>query len=73
MVDEIQALFCGDLFAQPGAGNLPIVESDIFGPSEAMRADGLPRARTHYGTRAPEACGIATPSPCLYARIRVDR
>jgi hypothetical protein len=38
MVDGIQALLCGDLFAQPGADHPPLVESDILGPSEAMRA-----------------------------------
>jgi flavorubredoxin len=38
MVDGIQALLCGDLFTQPGADNPPIVERDILGPSEAMRA-----------------------------------
>jgi flavorubredoxin len=30
-------LFCGDLFTQPGADHAPLVESDILGPSEAMR------------------------------------
>jgi flavorubredoxin len=30
-------LLCGDLFTQPGA-DLPPVQSDILGPSEAMRA-----------------------------------
>ena len=30
-------LFCGDLFTQPGAEHEPIIESDILGPSEAMR------------------------------------
>ena len=38
MVDGIQALLCGDLFTQPGADHPPLVESDILGPSEAMRA-----------------------------------
>ncbi|MEX2123271.1 MAG: hypothetical protein WD795_05230 [Woeseia sp.] len=38
MVDGIDALLCGDLFTQPGADHPPIVESDILGPSEAMRA-----------------------------------
>ncbi|HEX8143925.1 MAG TPA: hypothetical protein VF553_15105 [Pyrinomonadaceae bacterium] len=32
-------LFCGDLFTQPGAGETPITESDILGPSEAFRAE----------------------------------
>lgn len=31
-------LLCGDLFTQPGAEHPPLVESDILGPSEAMRA-----------------------------------
>jgi len=38
MVDDIQALLCGDLFTQPGAVHPPIIEDDILGPSEAMRA-----------------------------------
>jgi len=32
-----RTLFCGELFTQPGAEHEPIVESDILGPSEAMR------------------------------------
>lgn len=31
-------LLCGDLFTQPGAVHDPLVEGDILGPSEAMRA-----------------------------------
>jgi flavorubredoxin len=38
MIDGLEALLCGDLFTQPGAEHPPIVESDILGPSEAMRA-----------------------------------
>ncbi|MBL8421645.1 MAG: hypothetical protein JNK92_13545 [Dechloromonas sp.] len=38
MVDGLQALLCGDLFTQPGAVHPPIIEGDILGPSEAMRA-----------------------------------
>lgn len=30
-------LFCGDLFTQPGTGDVPITEGDILGPSETMR------------------------------------
>jgi flavorubredoxin len=30
-------LLCGDLFTQPGAGDQPIIESDIFAPSESVR------------------------------------
>jgi flavorubredoxin len=31
------ALFCGDLFTQPGTGGEPLTEEDILGPSEAFR------------------------------------
>jgi flavorubredoxin len=31
-------LLCGDLFTQGGAQHAPVTESDILGPSEAMRA-----------------------------------
>jgi len=33
-----RTLFCGDLFTQPGHRHAPLVEGDILGPSEAMRA-----------------------------------
>jgi flavorubredoxin len=29
--------FCGDLFTQPGAGEVPLTEADILAPSEAFR------------------------------------
>jgi len=32
-----RTLLCGDLFTQPGAGQTPLIESDILGPSEAFR------------------------------------
>jgi flavorubredoxin len=32
-----KTLLCGDLFTQPGANGAPLTESDIIGPSEAMR------------------------------------
>lgn len=35
--ESTRTLFCGDLFTQPGAEHEPIVETDILGPSEAMR------------------------------------
>jgi len=31
-------LFCGDLFTQPGSKPAPVTESDILGPSEALRS-----------------------------------
>jgi len=36
--ESTRTLFCGDLFTQPGAEHEPIVETDILGPSEAMRS-----------------------------------
>jgi flavorubredoxin len=35
--ETTKTLLCGDLFTQPGAGGPPVTESDIIGPSEAMR------------------------------------
>ena len=38
MMDTVtRTFFCGDLFTQGGAGELPVTESDILGPSEAFR------------------------------------
>lgn len=36
--DHSRTLFCGDLFTQAGAEHPPVTESEILGPSEAMRA-----------------------------------
>ncbi len=35
--EQTKTLLCGDLFTQPGAGMVPVTESDILGPSETMR------------------------------------
>lgn len=37
MEETTRTLLCGDLFTQPGTGEAPLIESDILGPSEAMR------------------------------------
>jgi flavorubredoxin len=37
MEERTKTLLCGDLFTQPGAGERPLVESDILGPSEEFR------------------------------------
>ena len=38
LADESTAtLFCGDLFTQPGRGEIALTTSDILGPSEAFR------------------------------------
>ena len=36
--ETTRTLLCGDLFTQGGADHVPVTESDILGPSEAMRA-----------------------------------
>jgi flavorubredoxin len=33
-----RVLLCGDLFTQPGLGEVPCTEGDVLGPSEAFRA-----------------------------------
>jgi len=37
METETRTLLCGDLFTQPGTGEVALTESDILGPSEAFR------------------------------------
>ena len=37
MEERTRTLLCGDLFTQGGAGQPPLTESDILGPSEAFR------------------------------------
>lgn len=41
--EHTRTLLCGDLFSQPGDDVVPVTESDIFAPSEVMRA-GFPFA-----------------------------
>lgn len=36
--EQTRTLFCGDLFTQPGSQVAPLTETDILGPSEALRA-----------------------------------
>lgn len=36
---KTQTLLCGDLFTQPGTGDVPLTESDILMPSEAFRRE----------------------------------
>ncbi len=38
METATRTFLCGDLFTQPGAGDTPLTEADILGPSEAFRA-----------------------------------
>jgi flavorubredoxin len=34
-----RTFLCGDIFTQPGAGEIPLTESDILAPSEAFRRE----------------------------------
>jgi flavorubredoxin len=36
--ENTRTLLCGDLFTQPGPGELPLIEDDILEPSESFRA-----------------------------------
>lgn len=47
-----RTFFCGDLFTQGGAGEVPLTESDILGPSEAFRAP------MDYFAHAPQSGAI---------------
>jgi hypothetical protein len=38
MEERTRTFLCGDLFTQGGAGEVPLTEDDILGPSEAFRA-----------------------------------
>lgn len=58
-------LFCGDIFTQAGADHEPVTESDVLGPSEAMRG-----AMDYYSN--PRAAGallehLASMEPALLA------
>ena len=37
MEERTGTLLCGDLFTQPGGGEVPLTDGDILGPSEAFR------------------------------------
>ena len=63
MVDGIQALLCGDLFTQPGAVHPPIIEDDILGPSEAMRA------QMDYYAHGPNTAAILQKLAALQPQI----
>jgi flavorubredoxin len=52
MDTRTRTFFCGDLFTQGGSGEVPLTESDIFGPSEAFRAP------MDYYAHAPQSGAI---------------
>jgi len=47
-----RTFFCGDLFTQGGAGEVPITESDILGPSEEFRKS------MDYFAHAPQTSAV---------------
>ena len=53
MMDTLtRTFFCGDLFTQGGAGEIPLTEADILGPSEAFRV------QMDYYTHAPDTARV---------------
>ncbi len=52
METSTRTFLCGDLFTQGGAGEKPLVETDILGPSEEFRAP------MDYFSHAPETRAI---------------
>ena len=52
METTTRTFLCGDLFTQGGAGETPLTESDILGPSEAFRAP------MDYYSHAPDTTTI---------------
>jgi flavorubredoxin len=54
MDTHTRTFFCGDLFTQGGAGDPPVTESDILGPSEAFRKN------MDYYAHAPDTTGMLT-------------
>jgi flavorubredoxin len=66
---QTSTLFCGDLFTQPGADHAPLVESDILGPSEAMRAaldDYFANTRNSSGLIAKLTAHDPTTLACMH-------
>ncbi|HEY1232243.1 MAG TPA: MBL fold metallo-hydrolase [Candidatus Binatia bacterium] len=62
MEERTKTLFCGDLFTQPGAGEEPLVESDILGPSEAFRRELDYYSHTKGGRAMIERLAAAGPT-----------
>ena len=66
--ESTRTLFCGDLFTQPGAEHAPLVETDILGPSEAMRSqmDYFAHARNTSDLLAKLAATEPTNLACMH-------
>jgi flavorubredoxin len=61
-------LFCGDLFTQPGTGDVALTESDILGPSESFRQpmDYYAHAATTQATLAKIAATEPETLACMH-------
>jgi hypothetical protein len=62
MEERSKTLLCGDLFTQPGAGERPLVESDILGPSETFRRGMDYYSHTKDGRAMIERLATAGPT-----------
>jgi flavorubredoxin len=63
--ETTSTLFCGDLFTQGGAGQPPVTESDILGPSEEFRQRMDYFSHTRNATALLEK--LAATNPALLA------
>lgn len=62
LIDEsTDTLFCGDLFTQPGTGEIAVTEADILGPSEAFRHAMDYFSHTRYATALLEKLAQTRP------------
>ena len=59
--ERTRTLLCGDLFTQPGAGESPLIESDILGPSEAFRRELDYYSHTRNGRALLERLAATAP------------
>ena len=69
MVDvETKTFFCGDLFTQPGRGELALTQNDILGPSEAFRQpmDYFAHAPQTHATLTRLAAEAPTTLACMH-------
>jgi flavorubredoxin len=57
-----RTLFCGDMFTQPGADHEPVTESDVLGPSEAMRKQMEYYANTKSAAAMLERFAVLEPT-----------
>jgi hypothetical protein len=63
--DRTATLLCGDLFTQPGRGEIAVTESDILEPSESFR--GMMDYYSHTKAARPLLQKLAATKPTTLA------